>query len=159
MEFEFEPFLWLLFLFVNLGLIALNYIQFFVLTDLEDDYLNSYEASYRINRVVVYEYLLHGAFCILFLLTGNWFFFLVTLFPAYINAVKFMKGQHIINVTEIVTVLNAEKKIRKIKLGFYVLLFVVISMRIYFAGTFSFLMSVFHQSNDDIDIRSSILEF
>ncbi|KAL0334204.1 UNVERIFIED_CONTAM: putative protein cornichon2, partial [Sesamum angustifolium] len=54
-------------------------------SDLEADYLNPYELSSRINSVIVLEYLLHGVFCIMFLLTGHWVMFLVLLPPAYYN--------------------------------------------------------------------------
>lgn len=60
------------------------------LSDLEADYLNPYESSARINSVVIPEFLLHGAFCFLFFVTGHWLFFAVTCVPAYFNATRFV---------------------------------------------------------------------
>ena len=100
-----------------------------------------------------------------------------------------MKREHLIDVTEVFRVLSVEKKLRVVKLGFYLLLFVLVmtrfapnfffhgswgcmhflflimlkdlvfACRIYAAGTFSVVMSVFHSDNEELDIRSSILEF
>ncbi|CDP20907.1 unnamed protein product [Coffea canephora] len=72
---------------------------------------------------------------------------------------RFMKREHLIDVTEVFRVLSVEKKLRVVKLGFYLLLFVLVMTRIYAAGTFSVVMSVFHSDNEELDIRSSILEF
>ncbi|KAL3534229.1 hypothetical protein ACH5RR_002690 [Cinchona calisaya] len=130
---DLEPFLWLIFFLMNMGLIAFNLFQIVSLSDLEADYLNPYESSSRINSVVIPEYLLHGAFCILFLLTGQWFFFVVTLPIAYLNFRKFMKREHLIDVTEVFRVLSAEKKLRVVKLGFYFVLFILVMIRLVFS--------------------------
>ncbi|XP_027066337.1 protein cornichon homolog 1-like isoform X2 [Coffea arabica] len=129
---DLEPLLWIIFFLMNMGLIALNLYQIVSLSDLEADYLNPYESSSRINHVVIPEYLLHGAFSILFLLSGHWFFFLATLPAAYINLRKFMKREHLIDVTEVFRVLSVEKKLRVVKLGFYLLLFVLVMTRLVF---------------------------
>lgn len=60
-------------------------LQLLGFSDLEADYMNPYELSSRINSVIIPEYLLHGAFCILFLLTGHWIIFLLSLPLAYYN--------------------------------------------------------------------------
>ncbi|KAL6958919.1 hypothetical protein U1Q18_040265, partial [Sarracenia purpurea var. burkii] len=49
------------------------------LSDLESDYINHYESSSRVNAVIVPEFVLHGVFCALSLVTGHWFMFLLTL--------------------------------------------------------------------------------
>lgn len=121
-----EPILWLIFLAINIALISLLIYQIVCLTDLEADYMNPYESSSRINSVVLKEYILHGAFCILFLVTGHWFIFLLTLLPAYYNLRKFLSRQHLIDVTEVFRFIESEKKIRILKLGFYLVLFVLV---------------------------------
>ncbi|CAI9100092.1 OLC1v1037022C1 [Oldenlandia corymbosa var. corymbosa] len=103
------------------------------LTDLEADYLNPYETASRINGVVIPEFLLHGTFCVLFLLAGNWIFFLITLLPAYLNARRYLERQHLIDVTEIFRKVNDEKKLRTIKMGFHLILFVFILIRLIFS--------------------------
>ncbi|KAL2464819.1 Protein cornichon-like protein 1 [Forsythia ovata] len=136
--------LWLFFFITNLVLMAANLYQLICLSDLEADYLNPYELASRINAVIVPEFLLHGAFCILFLLTGHWFMFLLTLLPAYYNAKKYMTRQHLIDVTEVFRVLNAEKTARIFKLGFYIVFFTLVIVRL----AFSVINAVFDEDDN-----------
>ncbi|CAI9765659.1 unnamed protein product [Fraxinus pennsylvanica] len=76
------------------------------LSDLEADYLNPYELASRINAVI------------LFLVTGHWFMFLMTLLPAYYNVKKYLIRQHLIDVIKVFRVLEAEKTAQICKLGF-----------------------------------------
>lgn len=121
--------------------------------------MNPFESSSRINAVVVPEFILHGVLCGLLLLTGHWIMFLFTLPIACYNASLFLKRQHLIDVTEVFRFLSAEKKYRIIKLGFYLVLFVLVIIRVLSAGTFSAILSVFHFNNEELDVRSSFLEF
>lgn len=50
-----------------------------VLSDLEADYINPFDASSRINYFVLPEFIVQGALCALCLFTGHWFMFLLTL--------------------------------------------------------------------------------
>ncbi|KAL0428578.1 UNVERIFIED_CONTAM: protein cornichon1 [Sesamum latifolium] len=63
--------------------------------------------------------------------------FLVSLPPAYYNLKRYLSKQHLVDVTEVFRVLNAEKKVRLVKLGFYVVFFGLVITRIIAAGTFS----------------------
>ncbi|XP_011078860.1 protein cornichon homolog 1 [Sesamum indicum] len=125
-----EPIIWIIFSVLNLALLGLNFYQFLGFSDLEADYLNPYELSSRINSVIVLEYLLHGVFCIMFLVTGHWVMFLVSLPPAYYNLKQYLSKQHLVDVTEVFRVLNAEKKVRLVKLGFYVVFFGLVITRL-----------------------------
>ncbi|KAL7134115.1 hypothetical protein ABFS83_11G006000 [Erythranthe nasuta] len=125
-----DPILWIVFSIMNLTLLGLNFYQFLGFSDLEADYLNPYELSSRVNSVIVPEYLLQGAFCILFLVTGHWFMFLLSLPPAYYNLTQYLSQQHRIDVTEVFRVLNAEKKTRIIKLGVYIVFFGLVITRL-----------------------------
>uniref|UniRef100_A0A5B7AU57 Putative Cornichon n=1 Tax=Davidia involucrata TaxID=16924 RepID=A0A5B7AU57_DAVIN len=125
-----EAILWVIFFLKNIALIALNLYQLVCLSDLEADYMNPYESSSRINAVVIPEFILHGAFCTLFLVTGHWFMFLVTLPVTCYNIMLFTKRQHLIDVTEVFRFLSAEKKYRIIKLAFYLVLFVIVIIRL-----------------------------
>lgn len=42
------------------------------LADLEFDYINPYDSSTRINRVILPEYILEGVLGAFFLVTGHW---------------------------------------------------------------------------------------
>ncbi|KAL1554615.1 protein cornichon 1-like [Salvia divinorum] len=124
------PFLWLIFSCMNLTLLGLNFYEFLGFSDLEADYLNPYELSSRINYVIVPEYLLHGALCILFLMTGHWIMFLLSLPTAYYNLKQYLSNKHLVDVTEVFKVVSTEKKARLIKLGFYVIFFGLVITRL-----------------------------
>ncbi|KAL8459866.1 hypothetical protein ACS0TY_030924 [Phlomoides rotata] len=142
-----DPILWIIFTILNLTLLGLNFYQFLGFSDLEADYLNPYELSSRINYVIVPEYLLHGAFCILFLMTGHWIMFLISLPPAYYNLKQYLSKQHLIDVTEVFQVVSAEKKARIIKLGFYVLFFGLVVTRL----ALSVVHAVFADDDDAVN--------
>ncbi|XP_059668471.1 protein cornichon homolog 1 isoform X2 [Cornus florida] len=125
-----EAILWVIFFIMNIALVALNLYQIVCLSDLEADYMNPYESSSRINAVVVPEFVLHAAFCALFLVTGHWFMFLITVPLTCYSMMLFFKRQHLIDVTEVFRFLTAEKKYRIIKLAFYLLLFVMVIIRL-----------------------------
>lgn len=124
-----EVILWVIFFIFNMTLLALDFYQIVCLSDLEADYMNLYESSSRINAVIVPEFVVHGLFCSLFLVTGHWFMFLLMLPIAYYNTMLFMKRQHLIDVTEVFRFLKAEKKYRVIKLSFYLVLLVLVIFR------------------------------
>ncbi|KAM7500212.1 hypothetical protein LguiA_024626 [Lonicera macranthoides] len=153
-----EPIFWVIFFIINVLLIASNLYQIVCLSDLEADYMNPYESSSRINAVIIPEMVLTGVFCTLFLLTGHWFMFLITLPITCYNMNLFMKRKHLIDVTEVFRFLNPEKKYRIIKLGFYLLLFVLVIIRMVAAVSFSTMLSVFHPNYEELDLRTS-LEF
>ncbi|GAA0157360.1 membrane traffic protein [Lithospermum erythrorhizon] len=151
-----DPISWFIFFIINVLLIASALYQIVCLSDLEADYMNPYESSSRINVMIIPEYVLHGVFCTLFLLTGHWIFFLLTLPVAYLNLRKFMAREHLVDVTEVFRNLNAEKKLRIFKLGFYLILFAIVIIRASVDGT---LLSVFRTTREGLDFRTSVLEF
>ncbi|CAO2822174.1 unnamed protein product [Amaranthus hypochondriacus] len=76
---QWDLILWLIALISNIGLLVILIYQIICLSDLEADYLNPYESSTNINSMVLPEFGLQAAFCALFLFTGHWFMFLITL--------------------------------------------------------------------------------
>ncbi|PON91652.1 Cornichon [Trema orientale] len=146
---------WILCFFIDLALLSSNFYQLVILSDLEADYLNPYESTSRINFLIVPEFILHGVFCALFLFTWHWFLFLVTLPLAIYSAKLFKEKKHLIDVTEVFRALSAEKKIRLVKLAFYLFLLFVVIFRVFTAGMILFYSSEF----GELDIRSSFLQF
>ncbi|KAF7818989.1 protein cornichon-like protein 1-like isoform X1 [Senna tora] len=147
-------FFWLIICFpLNVALLASTFYQLLILTDLEADYVNPYEAASRINFFVAPEYIAQGALCALFLLTGHWFMFLLTVPVAGYHVMLYLKQQHLLDVTEAFRVLNAEKKYRIAKLAFYLLALIVIVFRNFAAGRILFYESKFG------DIRTTLIEF
>ncbi|KAJ4706473.1 Cornichon family protein [Melia azedarach] len=125
---------WFLMFAMNLALIVSSFYQLLCLVDLESDDLNPFEASYRINFWVVPEFLLQGLFCILLLVTGHWIIFLLAAPLACYHVNLYMKQQHLIDVTEVFRNLKVEKKFRIIKLGFYVIFFILVVFRLTLSG-------------------------
>ncbi|KAL5545542.1 hypothetical protein UlMin_005229 [Ulmus minor] len=121
---------WVLCFFIDLALLASNFYQLVILSDLEADYINPYESSSRINYLIVPELIVHGVLCALFLLTWHWLLFLVTLPLTCYMANLFMKRKHLLDVTEIFRVLSSEKKYRLVKLGFYLIFLFIIIFRL-----------------------------
>ncbi|KAL2347391.1 hypothetical protein Fmac_001391 [Flemingia macrophylla] len=63
---------------VNIALLASSFYQVLILSKLESDYINPFDASSRINYFVLPEFIVQGALCALCLFTGHWFMFLLT---------------------------------------------------------------------------------
>ncbi|XP_031740205.1 protein cornichon homolog 1 isoform X1 [Cucumis sativus] len=147
---------WFISFCFNIALLVLNFYQLLVLTDLEADYLNIYDSSSRINKLVIPEFLVQGVFCSLFLFTGHWFMFLITVPVTCYHINLFLKREHLIDVTEVFRALKREKYFRLAKLIFYLLLFLVVIFRIIVVAG---MKSVFDSAPEDLDIRSSVLEF
>ncbi|XP_021657339.2 protein cornichon homolog 1 isoform X2 [Hevea brasiliensis] len=103
----------------------LIWFQLMCLTDLEFDYMNPYDSASRINMVILPEYFVQALLCLTFLITGHWFFFLLSLPYLYYNITLYLQRRHLVDVTEIYNQLNREKQRRLFKLGFLVILLVL----------------------------------
>ncbi|KAL6174565.1 hypothetical protein ACLB2K_051211 [Fragaria x ananassa] len=86
------------------------------LADLEFDYINPYDSSARINRVVLPEYIIEGVLGAIYLVTGHWIMALFTCPYLYYNMTLYTSNRHLIDVTEIFNMLHKEKKQRLFKL-------------------------------------------
>ncbi|KAF6175912.1 hypothetical protein GIB67_003400 [Kingdonia uniflora] len=114
----------LIFSFIaTMGLLAITIYQLICLSDLESDYINPFDSSSRINALVVKEFLVQGMLCAAFILTWHWFMFLLSAPITYYHLTLYMKRKHLIDVTEIFSLLNSEKKYRIVKLVLYLSLF------------------------------------
>ncbi|PKI56165.1 hypothetical protein CRG98_023433 [Punica granatum] len=92
------------------------------LADLEFDYINPYDSSSRINRVIMPEFLVQGVLCFFYLVTGHWAMALLSVPYLYYNVDLYMRRQHLVDVTEIYNMLKWEKKQRLFKLAYLILL-------------------------------------
>ncbi|KAK7285540.1 hypothetical protein RJT34_20314 [Clitoria ternatea] len=126
-----DLFFWLLISFpFNLTFLALTFYQVLMLSDLEADFINPYDASSRINRFVMPEFIAQGLLCALCLFTGHWIMFLVTLPVTCYHVMLYVKRKHLIDVTEVFRELNAEKKFRIAKLAFYLTMLIITIFRL-----------------------------
>jgi len=125
-----EVLLWLLSFIFVIALLGFVVYQLICLSDLEFDYINPYDSTARINRLVIPEFVIQGFLCLLFLLTGCWLMCLITAPLVYYHTQLYMKRKHLVDVTEIFSLLNAEKKYRMIKLAYYLILFFIVIYRL-----------------------------
>ncbi|XWS66405.1 hypothetical protein CRYUN_Cryun05aG0196500 [Craigia yunnanensis] len=136
---------WVLCFFINISLVTSSFYQLLSLSDLEADHLNPFEASTRINAVVLPEFLLQGFLCVIFLLTWHWFMFLLTVPLTAYHLMLYLNRKHLVDVTEIFRDLNIEKKYRFVKLGIYLLLFTVVLFRL--------VISAFNSLHDEVAVH------
>ncbi|XP_030524624.1 protein cornichon homolog 4-like [Rhodamnia argentea] len=113
---------WLGSFFIIIALLVIIVFQLMCLADLEFDYINPYDSSSRINRVVMPEFIGQGALCFFYLVTGHWFMSLLCVPYLYHNVQLYMRRQHLVDVTEIYNMLKWEKKQRLFKLAYLILL-------------------------------------
>lgn len=109
-----------------MALIGATAYQLICLSDLEYDYINPYDSSSRINALIIPEFLVQGALCILLILTWHWVPLLLMAPITYFHLRLFMDRKHYIDVTEIFRVLGEEKKYRMIKLVMYFCIFIIV---------------------------------
>ncbi|CAN0908649.1 Protein cornichon homolog 4 [Linum grandiflorum] len=67
-----DLYVWLISFFFLIALLVIIVFQLMCLADLEFDYINPYDSSSRINKVILPEYITEGALCLFYLLTGHW---------------------------------------------------------------------------------------
>ncbi|KAK7264436.1 hypothetical protein RJT34_32045 [Clitoria ternatea] len=118
---------WLISFFILIALIVIIIYQLMCLADLEFDYINPYDSSSRINKVVLPEYIVLGVLCCFYLVTGHWIMSLFCTPYLYYNVRLYRQGHHLIDVTEIFNLLPREKKQRLFKL-FYLVFILFLSL-------------------------------
>lgn len=136
---DWELMLWLLSFFAVAAALGVLIYQLMCLSDLELDYINPFDSASSINKFVVPEFIIQGSLCGVYLLTGHWIMALINAPMVYYHANLYMKRQHLVDVTEIFSVLGKEKKYRLIKLAFYVFLFFVVIYRLVLTAVLSVL--------------------
>ncbi|XP_027360979.1 probable protein cornichon homolog 2 isoform X2 [Abrus precatorius] len=90
------------------------------LADLQFDYINPYDSSVRINKVVLPEFITQGVLCCFYLVTRHWIMALVCAPYLYYNVRLYRRRRHLIDVTEIFNLVSCEKKQRLVKLFYLV---------------------------------------
>ncbi|KAL1371289.1 hypothetical protein HN51_001502 [Arachis hypogaea] len=117
-----DLFAWLISFFILIALLVIVIYQLMCLADLEFDYINPYDSSSRINKVILPEFITQGVLCCFYLITGHWVMSLFCVPYLYYNYRLYNQGKHLVDVTEIFNLLPREKKQRLIKLFYLVLL-------------------------------------
>ncbi|KAJ9147789.1 hypothetical protein P3X46_029910 [Hevea brasiliensis] len=122
-----DLYVWLISFFFLVALLVIIVFQLMCLADLEFDYINPYDSSSRINKVILPEYIAEGVLCIFYLLTGHWCMSLLCVPYLHYNLRLYTRRQHLIDVTEIFNLLHWEKKQRLFKL-FYLIFLLFLSI-------------------------------
>ncbi|KAK7847602.1 protein cornichon homolog 4 [Quercus suber] len=117
-----ELYSWLVSFFVLIALLIVIVYQLMCLADLEFDYINPYDSSSRINRVILPEFITQGVLCLFYLVTGHWFMSLLSVPYLYYNVRQYLQRKHLVDVTEIFNLLHWEKKQRLFKLFYLIFL-------------------------------------
>ncbi|KAK9154938.1 hypothetical protein Sjap_002418 [Stephania japonica] len=125
-----ELILWLISVFVVLALLGILLFQLVCISDLESDHVNAYDSSSRINAFVLVEFIMQGSLTVLYLLTWHWFMFLISAPLTYYHIKQYMERKHLIYATEIFGSIDKEKNRRIVKLGFYLVLLVILIFRL-----------------------------
>ncbi|KAK4799080.1 hypothetical protein SAY86_024445 [Trapa natans] len=149
------PILSLTCLLINVLLFASTFYQVLTLSDLEEHYINMYEAASLINRWIIPDFVLQGVLSLLLLVSGYWFLFLISVTIACYHVMLYIKKQHLVDITEIFRVIGSEKKYRLVKLGLLLIIFLFVAFRCLTSGH----LTVYSSKHGELDIRSSILEF
>ncbi|KAG4396240.1 hypothetical protein GLYMA_19G144000v4 [Glycine max] len=126
---------------LNFAFLASTFYQVLMLSDLEADFINPYDAASRINYFIVPEFIGQGLLCAFCLLTGHWIMFLITVPVTCYHVMLYMKRKHLIDVTEVFRLLNAEKKFRIAKIAYYLtIIFISIfrNLKVNFSTNFAF---------------------
>ena len=89
--------------------------------------------------------MIQGVLCLLFLLTGCWFMCLITAPLVYYHTQLYVRRKHLVDVTEIFNLLNAEKKYSMIKLVYYLILFFIVIYRLVSSSVIALL-----EGDDDV---------
>ncbi|CAN8237996.1 unnamed protein product [Cochlearia groenlandica] len=118
---------WILSLLFLVTLLIIVIYQLTCLADLENDRINPYDASTRINRMVIPEFGLQALLCLYYVLTGHWFMTLLSLPHLFYNIKLYMKKDHLADVTELYNTNKWEQKKRNHKIGHIALCVVITS--------------------------------
>jgi len=117
--------------FLDAGLVGIITYSLMCISDLENDYANPHDTAKRVNKVVVPEQVLHAIHLLYLIAGGRWGMVLLNTLPA-IWAIYCRAGSKTpyLDVTEIFNQLPQEKKSRLLKLGFYMVVMVLVLYRL-----------------------------
>jgi len=124
---------WMLIFVIGIALVFCVVVHLVTLTDLESDYINPVDATERLNKFLIPEYVVHTSITVLFLLTLNFIPFLANSLLVAWHAKRFAERQHLLDATSIYPSLAERKKQSNIKLGFYCIMFFYYMYRMVYA--------------------------
>ncbi|GIL80862.1 hypothetical protein Vretimale_9431 [Volvox reticuliferus] len=100
------------------------------LSELENDIINPYDLTLRLNRFVVLEYACQALLTASLLLTGKWLIGLLQLAMLAFLLHNWSTRRHVVDATDVFRQLPVQKKRRLIMFGSFLLFFVIITYRL-----------------------------
>uniref|UniRef100_A0A383VZH0 Uncharacterized protein n=1 Tax=Tetradesmus obliquus TaxID=3088 RepID=A0A383VZH0_TETOB len=121
---------WVAAMILQSTLLGRNMYAIVCLTDLENDFINPFDLSSKMNRFVTHELVAHAVMAALLLLSGNWFSgACLAAVLAYMLHLHTHRLLHV-DTTDAFRQLPQQKKQRFILLGAHLLLFVLVVYRL-----------------------------
>jgi hypothetical protein len=122
---------WLLLLYfigfiLQAALMGICMFTLIKISDLENDFINPHDATNSINAWVYPEFGLQALLTALMVFSGRWLVGGLHLIVLAFNVRLVFLQQHRVDVTEVFREIPREKKLRMVKLGMYVLIFVIV---------------------------------
>mmetsp|Transcript_28580 Transcript_28580/g.39478 ORF Transcript_28580/g.39478 Transcript_28580/m.39478 type:complete len:163 (-) Transcript_28580:91-579(-) len=123
---QFNLAFWLISFTVEAALLGLIMYALVALADLENDFINPFDSSSRVNKTIIPEMIFQILQFVLILVGSNWSLTIMHLPLLFWILKVYFRGGAYVDVTEIFSHLSREKKVRFIKLGFHLMMFVCI---------------------------------
>uniref|UniRef100_A0A7S0WIB6 Uncharacterized protein n=1 Tax=Chlamydomonas leiostraca TaxID=1034604 RepID=A0A7S0WIB6_9CHLO len=122
--------LWLFVLIINSGLVGRTTYALICLTDLEQDFINPYDLSNRLNRFVIAEYAGQFIMTAALIAGGKWFCAALHIAVSAYMITLFVKKQVYIDATDAFKQLKGQKFRRGVIFGCYCFSFVMVVFRL-----------------------------
>ncbi|KXZ55330.1 hypothetical protein GPECTOR_3g462 [Gonium pectorale] len=100
------------------------------LSDLENDFINPYDLTTRLNRFVAVEYGAQFVLTAALLFTGKWFLGVAQLLLTAFLLHSWSVRQHVVDATDVFRQLPLQKKRRLIMFGAFLFCFVMVTYRL-----------------------------
>ncbi|GFR39746.1 hypothetical protein Agub_g229 [Astrephomene gubernaculifera] len=122
--------LWLFVFLLQAALLGRNMYALVSLSDLENDFINPYDLTLRLNRFVALEYGAQVLLTAALLLSGKWFIGCLQLVMLGFLLHGWSSRQHVVDATDVFRQLPAQKKRRLIMFGGFLIFFILITYRL-----------------------------
>ncbi|KAG2496227.1 hypothetical protein HYH03_005825 [Edaphochlamys debaryana] len=121
---------WLFVFLLQAGMLGRTMYALISLSDLENDFINPYDLTQRLNRFVAFEYGGQVLITAALLLTGKWFLGLLQAAMLAFLLHSWHTRQHVVDATDVFRQLPMQKKRRLIMFGSFLGYFVIITYRL-----------------------------
>lgn len=122
--------LWLFVFLIQAGMLGRTMFALISLSDLENDFINPYDLTLRLNRFVALEYAGQAVLTAALLLTGKWLTALLQGAMLLYLLHSYSTRQHLVDATDVFRQLPVQKKRRLIMFGAFLVFFVIITYRL-----------------------------